>query len=58
MTAALLEWETIDAEQIDDIMQGRPPRAPQPPSTSSDTSDNTPPTGLTSAGGNAAATPV
>jgi cell division protease FtsH len=30
MTAALLEWETIDAEQIDDIMAGQPPRAPKP----------------------------
>lgn len=30
MTAALLEWETIDAEQIDDIMAGRPPRPPRP----------------------------
>jgi cell division protease FtsH len=30
MTAALLEWETIDAEQIEDIMQGRPPRPPKP----------------------------
>ncbi|AXK40794.1 ATP-dependent metallopeptidase FtsH/Yme1/Tma family protein [Crenobacter cavernae] len=30
MTAALLEWETIDAEQIDDIMAGRPPRPPKP----------------------------
>jgi cell division protease FtsH len=30
MTAALLEWETIDAEQIDDIMTGQPPRAPKP----------------------------
>lgn len=30
MTAALLEWETIDAEQIDDIMNGRPPRPPKP----------------------------
>ena len=58
MTAALLEWETIDAEQIDDIMQGRPPRAPQPPASHNDTPDSTPPTGLTSAGGNAAATPV
>ncbi|GAA5181157.1 ATP-dependent zinc metalloprotease FtsH [Niveibacterium umoris] len=28
MTAALLEWETIDAEQIGDIMAGRPVRAP------------------------------
>lgn len=30
MTAALLEWETIDAEQINDIMDGRPPRPPKP----------------------------
>ncbi len=31
MTAALLEWETIDADQIDDIMAGRPPRPPKAP---------------------------
>jgi len=30
MTKALLEWETLDAEQIKDIMEGRPPRAPKP----------------------------
>lgn len=30
MAKALLEWETIDSEQIDDIMEGRPPRAPKP----------------------------
>ena len=30
MTKALLEWETIDAHQIDDIMQGKPPRPPKP----------------------------
>jgi cell division protease FtsH len=29
MAQALLEWETIDAEQIDDIMNGRPPRPPK-----------------------------
>lgn len=29
MAEALLEWETIDAEQINDIMSGRPPRPPQ-----------------------------
>ncbi|MFM1858906.1 MAG: hypothetical protein RL133_406 [Pseudomonadota bacterium] len=29
MAKALLEWETIDAEQIDDIMQGREPRPPK-----------------------------
>lgn len=30
MAKALLEWETIDADQIDDIMNGLPPRAPKP----------------------------
>jgi cell division protease FtsH len=30
MTQALLEWETLDAEQIDDIMAGNPPRSPKP----------------------------
>jgi cell division protease FtsH len=30
MAKALLEWETIDAEQINDIMSGRPPRPPKP----------------------------
>ena len=29
MTAALLEWETIDAEQINDIMAGKEPRPPE-----------------------------
>jgi cell division protease FtsH len=29
MATALLEWETIDAEQIDDIMSGKPPRPPK-----------------------------
>jgi len=29
MAKALLEWETIDADQIDDIMAGRPPRPPK-----------------------------
>lgn len=41
MTAALLEWETIDAEQIEDIMQGRPPRPPRPAGNTG--SGNTPP---------------
>ena len=35
MTKALLEWETIDAEQIDDIMAGKPPRPPKPVQTTS-----------------------
>ena len=30
MTAALLEWETIDADQIADIMEGKPPKPPKP----------------------------
>ena len=30
MAKALLEWETIDADQIDDIMAGQPPRPPKP----------------------------
>jgi cell division protease FtsH len=30
MTKALLEWETIDADQINDIMAGNPPRPPKP----------------------------
>ena len=30
LTKALLEWETVDAEQIDDIMAGKAPRAPRP----------------------------
>ena len=40
MTAALLEWETIDADQVKDIMAGKPPRAPKlassPPAPKSD----------------------
>ncbi len=32
MAAALLEWETLDAEQLDDIMAGKPPRPPKPTS--------------------------
>jgi cell division protease FtsH len=43
MAHALLEWETLDADQIDDIMAGKSPRPPKPsqstvrPSTPSDT---------------------
>jgi len=31
MAKALLEYETIDADQINDIMAGMPPRPPKPP---------------------------
>ena len=34
MTKALLEWETIDSDQINDIMAGNPPRPPKPPAPS------------------------
>jgi cell division protease FtsH len=30
MAKALLEWETLDAEQVNDIMEGRSPRPPKP----------------------------
>jgi cell division protease FtsH len=30
MAKALLEWETLDADQVNDIMAGRPPRPPKP----------------------------
>jgi len=33
MAKALLEWETLDADQLDDIMQGKPPRAPKASAT-------------------------
>lgn len=42
MTNALMEWETIDAEQIRDIMEGRQPQPPkgwipkQPPAVRDD----------------------
>jgi cell division protease FtsH len=35
MAKALLEWETLDAEQLNDIMSGKPPRAPKAPAASS-----------------------
>src|SRR5450759_2665854 len=33
MAKTLLEWETLDSEQLEDIMQGRPPRPPKPSSS-------------------------
>jgi cell division protease FtsH len=35
MARALLEWETLDSDQINDIMEGRPPRPPKPAGTQS-----------------------
>lgn len=45
MAGALLEWETIDAEQLDDIMSGKPPRPPKDwaPSSNNKPGGGTPP---------------
>ncbi|MCU0773081.1 MAG: ATP-dependent zinc metalloprotease FtsH [Ideonella sp.] len=46
MAKALLEWETIDSDQIDDIMLGKPPRPPKDgSSTPTRPSDPTAPVG-------------
>jgi cell division protease FtsH len=44
MAKALLEMETIDADQIDDIMSGRPPRPPRPTHAPSGPSSGNAPT--------------
>jgi cell division protease FtsH len=50
MAKALLEWETIDAEQIDDIMAGKEPKIPK------DWTPRIPPTD--SSGGGSGSAPV
>ena len=47
MAKALLEWETIDSEQLDDIMAGREPRvnkdwSPRPPTSGGDSGGSAP----------------
>ena len=42
MTAALMEWETIDREQVQDIMAGLPPRPPKPPTVNADAANDPP----------------
>ncbi len=42
MAKSLLEWETLDADQINDIMEGRPPRPPKPAQSSSQPKDSGP----------------
>ncbi|HYP86309.1 ATP-dependent zinc metalloprotease FtsH [Variovorax sp.] len=49
MAKALLEWETIDSEQLDDILAGRDPRPPK------DWTPRTPPSGGGSGSGGAPA---
>jgi cell division protease FtsH len=43
MAKALLEWETIDTEQVEDIMNGRPPRPPKDWTPSANKPGGTPP---------------
>ncbi len=45
MAEALLLWETIDADQIEDIMQGRTPRPPAPLISGTAPPKSPPPTG-------------
>ena len=40
MAKALLEWETIDSDQIDDIMNGKKPRPPKPSSSTKSDDDS------------------
>jgi cell division protease FtsH len=46
MTKALLEWETIDADQINDIMNGVEPAPPKQGHTPRKSSSDTPPGGV------------
>jgi cell division protease FtsH len=43
MAKALLEWETIDSDQIEDIMNGKPPRPPKDWTPAAPKSGATPP---------------
>jgi cell division protease FtsH len=43
LAGALLEWETIDADQVEDIMEGRPPRPPKDGVSTSRQAKDTPP---------------
>lgn len=38
MAQALLEWETLDASQIDEVMAGKKPSPPKPPKSAADNS--------------------
>jgi len=62
MANALLEWETIDADQIEDIMAGRAPRPPKEiepiAAEASDQAPPPPPQGQAAADGGAAPAPA
>ena len=42
MASALLKWETLDAEQLDDIMAGKDPREPKPPESNASSNKEKP----------------
>jgi cell division protease FtsH len=46
MANALLEWETIDADQIEDIVEGRPPRPPKQAGSGNTPNSGPGPTGV------------
>jgi len=58
MAQALLEWETIDSDQIADIMEGRPPRPPKVPAPPVDSTTNTPSAGAPRASGDENSAPA
>ncbi|MEK6297241.1 MAG: hypothetical protein V4793_38940, partial [Paraburkholderia tropica] len=58
MTAALMEWETIDADQINDIMAGRPPRSPKSSPSAGDASSGGSSTGTEVKPGSSATAPA
>ena len=49
MAKALLDWETLDADQISDIMEGRPPRPPKPTQAPSPAPKDPPPSAAATA---------
>ena len=61
LAGALLEWETIDAEQLEDIMQGKAPRPPRdfsPSAAKASGGPNGGPSGGTSGGAKPEPAPV
>jgi cell division protease FtsH len=46
MTKALLEWETIDADQVNDVMEGKEPRPPKDTRLTKKTISDVPPSDI------------
>lgn len=62
MANALLEWESLDSKQIEDIIEGRPPRAPEAAAPTNDSPTPPPSAGQAplagDQGSNTATTPI